>query len=81
MPIAGQCDQLSMTEAYDPTAMLARLNADIGFFAEIVEHDARGLKYAACTSEGAIGNFTVTRPYEMVNQLEAKAETSNWEDS
>ena len=89
-----------MTAAYDPTAMLARLNADIGCLAEIVEiflekypplvqdicraiaeNDARRLKYAAQTLGGAIGNFTVTRPYTIAKQLKAMAETSNGVDS
>jgi HPt (histidine-containing phosphotransfer) domain-containing protein len=37
MPNVGLCDQLSAPEAFDPSAMLARLNATIGFFAELVE--------------------------------------------
>ena len=43
----------------------------------IYENDANKLKLAAHTLRGAIGNFTVGRPYDVARQLESMAQTKD----
>ena len=47
----------------------------------IAEKDANRLKHSAHKLRGAIGNFTVARPYELARQLESLAQANNLNDT
>ena len=47
----------------------------------IAENNSAGLKQAAHTLRGAIGNFTTTEPYEMAKQLESMGQANHLEDA
>ncbi len=47
----------------------------------IAAGNAKTFKYAVHTLRGAIGNFTVTGPYELAKQLESLAQASDLKDT